>query len=191
MRMKREERFELLNDYNERNEQSLDLYFNLYGKGLGRDTFVAHKKGKELNLNEQRQMELDILKLLNELGYPMDEIGTYLYKNVIIKVVENLNEGMEYENVLIGLINPYSQFYLDLARFDLDMGVKTFHTYITEAKNKIDNNKINENLKENILGISNQPLDNGVKSLLIASYVQNNLLNQQKNNKYTKVLKIV
>lgn len=43
-------------------------------------------------LLEDEQQEIDVLIVLEELGYPMQETGTYFYKDIIIKAKQELQK---------------------------------------------------------------------------------------------------
>lgn len=77
-----------------------------------------------------------VLDILNQLGYPMDEYGTYLYRDVVLKVIQSLKERNDI-NLLQQLKEPYSDFYHDISRNDNDMGTRTLHFYIGSAIDKI------------------------------------------------------
>ena len=95
----------------------------------------------KLILSEDDQVDVDILQLLEDNGFSFDELGTFLYKDVIknviltLKKIKNDDEKVELQHQLQ---NAYSQFYFDIARNDKDMGVKTFHAYIQNALSQID-----------------------------------------------------
>ena len=50
------------------------------------------------------------------------------------------------KQLLTELKDFFSRIYLELARFDLEMGIKIFHYYIMEALNKRDFKKADKNL---------------------------------------------
>ena len=58
------------------------------------DKKVYEKSKQEVlkDINITKKMTLNILSLLEKLGYPMDELGTYFYERLILSVYESLNE---------------------------------------------------------------------------------------------------
>ena len=94
------------------------------------------KKGnfKELTLEEERDVE--ILSILEKLGYPMSHLGTYLYKDLIALVCDEIKDmgiselQSEEEEMLEFLNNGYSSLYVGIASDDKELGCKTFHYYI-------------------------------------------------------------
>ena len=106
----------------------------------------------------KENLEMEILLLLEKLGFPMDELGTYLYKNLIVYIVSNIENISKRQDILntkyllFAIKDAFSNVYLNLARYDLEMGVKKFHCFIMKALNKIDNEKADKALIEAIYG---------------------------------------
>ncbi len=100
------------------------------------EKYSVYKDGALSNMSEEEQQEMNVLEVLEQLGFPMDKTGTYLYKEIIMKTMEELEmvETKEEErNLKTAMENSYSQFYLDIARNNLDIGLKSFHGYIQLA----------------------------------------------------------
>lgn len=135
---------------------------------------------------------IDALNLLNNLGYPMDLVGTHLYKDMILVAKDKLLTAFD-DDVLKSQLkeemeSPYSQFYFDIARNELDIGIKTFHSYIAQAVDNIDYNRVNENLSQAIYGDdSNSQISVLKNAYLIADYLAKEEVNRQ-NNGQVKVL---
>ena len=51
---------------------------------------LRYKNGNISDISEIEQLKMETLDLLESLGYPMDEFGTYLYKDVITTIREQL-----------------------------------------------------------------------------------------------------
>ena len=117
-----------------------------------RKDFCNYKLGDTEGLTNEKKREMDVLLLLENLGYPMDELGTYLYKNLIIEVIKYLDNVSTRQDIinckyfLAKLKDFFSDIYLNLARFELEMGIKTFHKTILEAISNIDYSKADKNL---------------------------------------------
>lgn len=125
------------------NTDYLDLFFRsvnhidaFYQNKL---SYEAYKKGELKNVTEDCESEMKILNLLEIIGYQLDNIGTYLYKNMIFRIIYYLRgnkvrgEELSVPTLKEQLENPFSQFYVDIARNDLDIGIKTFHATIIMA----------------------------------------------------------
>ena len=91
------------------------------------------------NLKQQTLNELDfeILSYLENKGYSLEVRGIYLFKEMIMLIMENLLNSTDEEKDILqeNINNPYSQFYLDLARNKNDIGINTYNEYIRQAIN--------------------------------------------------------
>ena len=86
-----------------------------------------------IELSGREKDEMNVLYLLELLGFPMDETGTFLYKEMIVEASRELkNSGVaEKKMIKSAMANPYSQFYFNIARNNLDIGIKTFHQFVS------------------------------------------------------------
>ena len=136
------------------------------------------KKGnfKELTLEEERDVE--ILSILEKLGYPMSHLGTYLYKDLIALVCDEIKDmsiselQSENKNMLADLNKGYSSLYRWVASEDKELGCKSFHSYIEGAISKIDEEKIDASLASRIYG-TDEDITYGTAALHIAEYYLN------------------
>lgn len=133
--------------------------------------YKLYQESKLEEVTESKELEMKTLGILEKLGFPMDEAGTYLYKNMILKVVEEMENGVNSNDLLLQMKQPYSQFYLDVARNDLDIGIKTFHGYINKALEKVDITKQDENLFVKIFGDVEENIDYGEQAFILGNYV--------------------
>lgn len=156
------------------------LYGTSYAMWLTNYEKALYEKSKKEPIEDLKSFEkisIQILSLLEKLGYPMDELGTYLYGKVILSVCENLNEiirdeDIERYNKLVSDLNDaYSSFYLWIAKEDLEMGLKSFHLYIEQAISKIDDHKSNKELVSSIYDKDITELNYGEQALYLASYL--------------------
>lgn len=143
-------------------------------------SYMRYKNGEAIDMSEYQRDEIETLSILENLGYPMYDIGTYLYKGVIMSIYDNLKNNESNEKILSDINDPYSSFYQQLAREDYDMGVKLFHSYINNIESEIDNNKVVEKVKKEILGNKNSKLNVADRAFMIASYmaIKNNKQNE-------------
>lgn len=138
--------------------------------------YEKFKAGKKRKVSNAEIRDIKILALLEGLGYPMEELGTYLYKDVITEIYEFLKgvsapEDMQKcKELLIELNDGFSEFYHCIAREDKEMGVKSFHLYIQRAIERIDNQKINKELSKSIYGDTVEEMSYGVQAFQIAAY---------------------
>lgn len=137
------------------------------------------------NLSEEKKLEVDTLNVLELLGYPLEQTGTYFYKDIIVKIIKQMQESISiesYQMLISALNNDYSQFYFDIARNNYDVGLKTFHNCInTSRKTK---KRKNLTLQQKI-GIDDSKMNYKEEALLIANYITEN----QSKKEYPKIKK--
>ena len=127
-------------------------------------------------IEDEKIVDIIVLEKLEKLGLPMNGLGTYLYKDLVMKayseVVSNdvRNDKSLADSLLLRLNYRLSNFYHELARNDLDMGVKTFHQYINMAFTNIDDSRIDEKVVKDIFG-STIPSSYGTQAFKIAIYL--------------------
>lgn len=115
--------------------------------------YDEYKKGLLLpdELNEREKKEIEVLKVLDQLNYPMNQTGTYFYKEVILNLVESFEYDLtadDYHYLLSALDHDYSQFYFDISKNYYAIGLTTFHSCIDTVfknKNRQSINSINNN----------------------------------------------
>ena len=106
--------------------------------------YAKYKDGLFDNLDADTLLSMQVLELLEQSGYSLDMVGTYLFRDMIVRVSKRLNgedthrKMLENRELIKELSNPYSQFYADLARNDLDMGINLFHEYLEDAQANVD-----------------------------------------------------
>ena len=125
-------------------------------------------------LSQREKKEVETLKILEELGYSLEETGTYFYKDVIVKAVEQLQESSSeesYQELIEDLNNDYSQFYFDIARNGYDVGLKTFHGCINMSR---ETKNIQNTLLQERIGIEEANMNYKQEALLIANYITEN-----------------
>lgn len=156
--------------------------------------YLAYKENGFEELSEEQELEMKTLEFLKNLGYDLEEIGTYLYKEVIIKVANHLSNEKKRNNLefcrdlIATLQNAYSGFYFDLARNDRDIGTKTFHSYIDKAHEKRDMTKVSAELMVDIYEPCSRELNFGESAFLLGNYVASNLMPASKSKPKEKQL---
>lgn len=139
--------------------------------------YSAYKEGKLAEMSFETEQEMRILELLEQLGFPMDDAGTYLYKNMIARAVRKISDVSTREEILAckdlvtQMKTPYSQFYVDVARNDLDMGVTSFHRCVQRALSKVDATKAEPMLLFQIYSNFTEDMDYGEQAFVLSSYV--------------------
>lgn len=154
------------------------IEFTVYGVSFDRHIYLKYKDLPFEDVPEEYQLLIRILKLLEDMGFPMNEVGTYLYKMMIESIIIRLLDNIEL-NLLANLNNMYSQFYVDIARNDLDIGIKTFHKLIISSIEKIDYTKFNNSVIGSHIGSHNY----ASSAYLIAKHLLSLDLDNDLNNK--------
>ena len=168
-------------------EPEEQLFFNFRAVDLKEDNlaqYAMYSSGSSGTLSERQLLEMEVLDNLFRLGFPHNEEGTYLYKDMIMKAIhhldgfDDLGQPMTEDELLAQMQAKYSQFYLDVARNDLDIGIKTFHTYINHALSSVDYACVDPNILSEIYGDFSEEADYGTHAFVIAK----NMYTQRKTN---------
>lgn len=154
------------------------MSFAIYEAKKENKVYEDLKRGraKALTLNEERDIEL--LSILEKLGYPMDHFGTYLYKDLIASIcdeIEHMSIGelqQKDQSMTVALNDGYSSFYRWLASDDKELGCKTFHSYIQGAIDSINKAKVDTTLASKIYG-NTKDITYGTSAMHIAQYYLN------------------
>ena len=137
--------------------------------------YSDYKKHKTIDSEYFEKMQ--VLHILEELGFPMDEIGTYLYKDVVMSALIDMKYGYPTDKILLDLNNPYSSTYQQIARDEYWIGVKRIHSIINSTISKIHKDKSNQEFVSEIFSETGMNENYGVRAFEIASYMYNRTLN--------------
>lgn len=166
-----------LNEFSrrEREEMVLDgMSFAMFCANKDKKKYKEYRQNPSMELKEYEKRNMDILSVLDGLGYPMDELGTYLYKDVIADIMDLLIDYQDdmgkYKELMHYLQNPYSNFYRWIAREDKEMGIASFHLLIEEAIKKIDPEHTNRELATKVFGSNTDDLNYGLHAFQLAAY---------------------
>ncbi len=161
--------------------------YAFYSASNDRDSYIDYKMGRIDKLTNSTLIELKVLELLEKLGYSMDEVGTYFYKDLILEVYRNLKEK-DKTNLEETLIDKFSQLYYYIATEDKEIGIKSFHSYIEKAVDEIDSSSTDKELKEKIYG--DKSIEQyGLNALNIASYLDQYQLSSKKKSRKSSLKK--
>lgn len=151
--------------------------FATYVANIDRANYAKYKAGVEQEWSDSDARSMQVLSILDGLGYPMEELGTYLYKEVITEICDSLkgitgkrSDMAKCKDLLTQLNNGFSQFYHNVAREYLDMGVTSFHLYIQQAIEKINYEKIDLDLSYQIFGADPTEQNYGLQAFQLAAY---------------------
>lgn len=161
-------------------EKEEPLYYNFtIAKIKNHDimTYAIYETGSIESFSDEKLQEMQVLSSLYKLGFPVDEEGTYLYKSMIMKALHHLDgfddigHPITEDELLNQMQSKFSQFYLDVARNDLDIGIKTFHAYIKQALNSVDYACVDPNVLSDIYGDFSEEADYGKHAFVIAKRI--------------------
>lgn len=169
------------------------LSYPIYSAKKDSDTFTKYKNGEVDDLSEYTLKEMEILSILEKLGYPLYMLGTYLYKELVMYTYEEIKDFKrnkdkdKAENLLRELNIPYSNLYHIIARDDLEIGIKSFHYHICNAIDEINESKIDNSLAEKIFGKNPVESNYGVQAFKIASYLSKKYMIKYSDTKVKKL----
>ena len=141
--------------------------------------YADYKLGSLEDKSKDKMQQMEVLSVLDGLSFPMNEVGTYFFKDVIIKTIRYLDGTDDFGNsidrtqLLDELRSPFSQFYFDIARNELDIGVKTFHSYIEHALESVQYENADAALLFEIYSNFSKETDYGEHALIIAEHIRN------------------
>lgn len=150
--------------------------YAMYVANSDREKYAMFKRCCTANLSKTDKKDVNILYILEHLGYSLDELGTYLYKDVISNVCEFLKDMAENPDMdkckwmLAQLSDGHSNFYHVLAGEDKEMGMNSFHLYIQQAIDNINEDAIDDELVSRIFGDDVEVQDYGMQAFQIAAY---------------------
>lgn len=127
-----------------------------------KDKYDKYKKGAFVSDKKYDYKNMYILSLLEGLGFSMDELGTYLYKELILEVEEQLEKSSgessieSYKKLYDQLNNINSNLYAWVYSDYLEMGKKTYMAYLNRAFEKIDLSKVDKNIQMSLFGNEEQ-----------------------------------
>ena len=173
-----------LRQFNEEERRSMLSYSSLYAN---REANISKKQYEKQIENCSMSQDIDtvIIQCLEKLGFPLDEMGTYIYKDVISNVIDSLiksDDETQKQQLTEQLNHTYSQFYFDVAKNDNDMGVNTFHAYIQKALAKINPEKKDLELVNQLFASSEKTLGYGEEAFVIGNFIRNIFI--PKNDNY-------
>ena len=153
--------------------------FAMYEANIDKKNYINYKKGETKELSESVMKSMEILEILEKLGYSLDELGTFFYKDVIAEVYEKLkdvssrNDMQKCRELMSELTDSFSSFYFYIAREWKEVGVKPFHLFIQQAISRIDDKAIDIELSKKIFGENPEESNYGLQAFQIAAYVAN------------------
>ena len=171
-----------LSDFSKKQRAGESAFTRGYFLGLmtdDRDDYKKYQAGCLEGVSEDKLLEMEVLSVLDRLSFPLQDVGTYLFKDMIVKAIQELDGYDAFGNVITEdellhqMRQPFSQFYVDVARNELDMGIKTFHTHIERTLEDVDYKKADVSLLYEIYSNFSNETDYGEHAFIIAKHMRN------------------
>lgn len=111
-------------------------YQNLSNSNLSDIKAYHEYKENKTSFSLNRQFDMEVLAFLDSQGFCMEINETYILKDLLLAILDALlcaSSKEDYERLFADLNNKFSQFYFDVARNTLDIGLKSFHEAIKRA----------------------------------------------------------
>lgn len=150
-----------------------------------RRDYQKYKEDKKIRFTPKRKRDMQILELLERLGFPMEKAGTYLYKELIAYVCNYLQDVDTRDDIkncvflIQELKDGHSNTYFDIARNDLDLGISSYHQIVGIAQDNVDYTKADPILLQEIYGRFSRSLDYGEQAFLLGAYVTGKLVSKE------------
>lgn len=148
--------------------------------------YNEYKNGKLENISIEQELEMKIFDTLLELGFSIENVGTFFYKELIVEIAKTLNSKNAYgyencdEEALKTLLNSrYSSIYIEIAKFYLEISCDTFHNRIKDAVKEVDITKANRDLVVEIFAGHEDATSYQEQALYIGRYIQNRYLSKE------------
>ena len=141
-----------------------------------KENYLKYSKYEIAEFSKETLRDMMLLEILDKLGYPKNELGTYLYKDLIALVYDKIKDIKSRRDIdkcralMSDLTNAFSPLYHYIAREDKEMGIKSFHLYIQRAIENIASENIDEDLSKSIFGENPEEKDYGMQAFQIAAY---------------------
>ena len=131
-----------------------------------------HDKAKGIYYPEKNDIDMKTLSLLDDLGFPMDKIGTYLLKDLAIYIAKTdlknyyvmMEDPSKYNEIWKKLSVYPSPIIEDFAKNNLEIRPDGLIDYILDSIKNIDNKRINKELERETF-VTNKVEDDEIKQL--------------------------
>lgn len=142
--------------------------------------YKAYKSGKSEMITYEKEVEMKIFDILLELGFSLEDIGTFYYKELILEIAKSLDKENTYGKEICDeqtlremLMNRYSSIYIEKAKYNLNISSDAFHKSIRDAISNIDITKVNKELLVEIFAGHENVTSYQEQALYIGKYIQN------------------
>ena len=130
-----------------------------------------------------KSLEFETLIILENLGYPINDIGIYYFRDLIVKACLLKKEGMS-DTELYSLLNDeFSQFYFDVARNENDIGIRNFNSITCSCLEKRNKSTNTNKLAFKIMKRPPEENSLGTNVFFISDYVYEKYINSKEQGK--------
>ena len=165
-------------------EQNLNMILSgsslaMFCANKAKEKYSKYLNGQSENFSENEIRDMRLLNLLDRLGFNLDELGTYLYKDLVAEIYEQIKDASNRRDMdkcralMLELSNAYSNIYHYVARECNEIGVKSFHLYIEKAIENIDEEKVDVALAHKVYGDNPEEQNYGLEAFRLAAYAAN------------------
>ncbi len=150
--------------------------FAMFCANKSKEDYAKYLAGEKEDFSDDKLRDMRILNLLARLRFNLDELGTYLYKDLIVEVYEKIKDVSNRKDMdkcralMSDLSDAYSSIYHYVARECNEIGVKSFHLYIQKAIEKIDEEKVDLELALKVYGQNPEEQNYGAEAFRLAAY---------------------
>lgn len=164
------------------NIDTLDLVpdFPLFIARDDRERYINYKSTNTKPIDKYECDAMEIISILERLGFSLNEVGTYLYKELIMYIYEEIKNGEEITEEVDEMCN---RFIKKLSLNVLEMTIDQYKEVVKESIDCIDGENADIELSTKIFKDSIYDID--ANAFEIASYYKET---NQKNNKKKKGL---
>ena len=142
-----------------------------------RDLYNKYKENNSIALTEDESKQVRFLSIVDKLGFPMDEAGTHLYKDVVMATYDEIMTYRKEDaqeralSLLEELQDRYSSFFHVIARDEYEIGNDSFHMHVAEAVKGINSDDVDDMVKDAIFGVDYVEENPYTQAFRIASYM--------------------
>ena len=122
---------------------------------IAKQRYMKYKFANVRPIMSDNWSEVEILFLLDRLGFPMYDNGTYMYMGLVLRIVNELLKidvlhGNSCLELITQLSDGNSPLYVNYSRDELNMSVDRFHDCVNRAISLINPEETDQNLLFNV-----------------------------------------
>lgn len=155
--------------------------FPLFIASDDRERYINYKSTNTKPIDKYERDAMQIISILERLGFSLNEVGTYLYKELIMYIYQEIKDG---EEITEKIDDMSSRLIKKLSNNILEMPIDQYEELVKESIDYIDGENADIELSEKI--IKESIYDIGANAYEIASYYMEE--KEKKNKKKNGLL---